>query len=356
MTTQDLIRAVNPITLKSATVSLALNLGQNMIWGVVSLGTLWTVKRFPLHNHPPASHWVLHFFVSVLIVPLGLVFVWGTATLFDPSVGFGLDSFVGFLFWYFCFHHLVCYWGVVGVHEGIVILQKYWDRETQISRLEAELVETELKMLKVQLNPHFLFNALNTVGTLVHNDPGKADQMLVKLSAFLQAALEQDPEDFRSLGSDISMLRDYLEIERIRFGDQIDVKFEIPPSLHEAQIPTSILQPLVENAIKHGLRGRNARGTVCVQAIQSNGRLVLEVSDNGHGKNANGAPGAGLGLRNTRERLEHHYGQHQSFELSFPDGGGAIARISLPLHVDSGSPRFLESSGMSAVAIPVGFA
>jgi hypothetical protein len=356
MTTQDLIRAVNPITLRTVGVSLGLNLGQNMIWGVVSLGTLWIVRRYPLHNHPPASHWLLHSIVSVLIVPLGLVLVWGTATLQDPSIGFGLESFVGFLFWYFSFHHLVCYWGVVGIHEGIVILQNYWDGEAQVSRLESELVETELRMLKVQLNPHFLFNALNTVSTLVHHDPGKADQMLVKLSAFLQVALEQDPDDFRSLGSEISLLRDYLEIERIRFGDQIKVNFQIQPSLLGAQIPAFILQPLVENAIKHGLRGRKAGGIICIYAMQSKGRLILEVSDNGHGRGANGAPGAGLGLRNTRQRLEQHYRQHQSFDLCFPDEGGAIARISLPLHVDSESPRFMESPQMTVTSVSGDFA
>lgn len=342
MATQDMIRLQGPLTLSGTMLSLALNLGQNLIWGVISLGTLWIVRRYPLHGRPPIRHWVIHLVGSSIIVPAGLGLVWSLATLVDSSSGFELEAFIGFLFWFFSFHHLVCYWGVIGIHEGLTIIKGYRESEISLSRLESELADAELQTLKIQLNPHFLFNALNTVSTLIHSDPDKADRMLMKLSRFLRISLEQTKETFTTLSAEISLMEDYLQIERVRFGDQINIVLEIPQELRDAQVPAFILQPLVENAIKHGINGRSTGGTLSIRAQEVGGRLVLEIQNDGDGRRPHliEAQGFGIGLKNTRIRLEQHFGQDQSFELSFPKTGGAISRLSFPLQMAKYSPRF----------------
>ena len=135
-------------------------------------------------------------------------------------------------------------------------------------------------------------------------------------------------------------MEDYLDIERVRFGDQLEFFIEVPECLREALIPAFILQPLLENAIKHGLAGRPSGGKIHLRAYQEGQRLVVDVRDNGLGVRGGSDPakGTNIGLRNTRTRLQRHFAQDQSFSLQFPEDGGALARISLPLKIDSESP------------------
>jgi len=335
MATQDMIRSAAPLTLGAVFQFLYLNLGQNLIWGLISLGTLWIVRRYPLHSHPPLRNWLTHLVASSVIVPAGLLIVWTLATLLDASSGFALDDFIGFLFWFFCFHHLVCYWGVVGIHEGLILLRGYRESEIRLSRMESELAAAELQSLKTQLNPHFMFNALNTVSTMIFSSPQQADRMLMKLSQFLRLSLDQEHEPFKPLRSEIHLIEEYIEIERVRFGDQISLCTHVPTGLEEALVPAFILQPLVENAIKHGIQNRPSGGKITVRASHQQDMLVLEIQDDGFGNQSTMRPavGFGLGLDNTRQRLRQHFGTRHGFELVFPSTGGAISRLSFPLRL-----------------------
>jgi LytS/YehU family sensor histidine kinase len=269
-----------------------------------------------------------------------MIAIAGMSFLYSPPRAPLVIAFIQFARRFISFSYLVCYWGVVGLHEGFQILKGSQEKELQVSILESQLSESQLQALKVQLNPHFLFNALNTLSALIHSDPAKADRMLIRLSHFLRISLEKTREESTTLGQEISVLEDYLDIERVRFGDQLQFSIEVPECLREALIPAFILQPLLENAIKHGIAGRPTGGRIHLRASQEDRVLVLEVRDNGLGLHGGDEPakGTNIGLRITRSRLERHYGPEQSFSLQFPQAGGAVARISLPLQFDSESP------------------
>jgi sensor histidine kinase YesM len=345
MATQDIVNASGMLTWGKLASLLLLNLGQNLAWGLLSLGTLEVARRFPLRDHPPGRHWAAHLLACAVIVPLGTVTSASMAFLIAPPSGRLLEAYLRFASQFISFEFLVCYWGVVGVHEAIQILKQHQQGEIQVSMLESQLAQAELHAIHVQLNPHFLFNTLNTLSALMHSQPAAADRMLVKLSQLLRSSLEQNREEHTSLGQEVSFLEDYLEIERMRFGERLHVKFEVPVPLRDAQIPSFLLQPLVENAIKHGIAARGGVGTLDIRARQEGPDLVLEVQDDGTGTHPQGASthGTGIGLKNTRLRLEQLFGQEQSFDLHFPAEGGALARIRIPLRLQAASPRFQGS-------------
>jgi len=241
-----------------------------------------------------------------------------------------LSQYWRFTKWYFHYCFLIYYWGLVGLLEGIAVFRRNRDRQLAASQLEAKLSRAQLQSLKMQLNPHFLFNTLNAVSALMHTDPSTADRMLLKLTNLLRLNLEQALEQETSLEQEIAFLEGYLEIEQLRFGDRLKVQIEVPKSLQEAQVPTFVLQPLVENAIKHGLSDRATGGTIQIRARQDGQRLFLEVEDDGLGVPSLHS-GTGIGTRNTRSRLAQLYGDDHSFDLKFPAAGGALAQISLPL-------------------------
>ncbi len=320
--------------------SLGFDLALNYGWGVVSLGTLILVRKVPLHAGNGVKAWALHLAASLIITCLGLAMMAAIIPFYFPTQ----DSFPVLYWrltkWYFHYCYLIYYWGVVGFHEGIKVYQRYKDRQVAASQLEAKLSQAQIEALKMQLNPHFLFNTLNAVSALIHTDPSTADQMLSKLVHLLRLNMEQSHDQETSLKQEISLLEGYLEIEQLRFGERLKIQIEVPQPLLEAQVPTFVLQPLVENAIKHGLSDRAAGGTIHIRARQDGQRLFLEVEDDGPG-----VPGAhrgtGIGTHNTRSRLAQLYGEEQSFDLRFPPSGGALAQISLPLTL-SRSPALLQ--------------
>jgi hypothetical protein len=340
MATQDIIRSNSPLTMKGLAGLLILNVGQNLIWGGLSLLTLWITREFPLYSRPNLLHWMAHLVASAVVVSVGMIAIAGMAFLYSPPRGPIVEAFLQFARRFISFSYLVCYWGVVGLHEGFQILKGSHEKDLQVSLLESQLSETQLQALKVQLNPHFLFNSLNTLSALIHSDPAKGDRMLIKLSHFLRISLEKTREEFTTLGQEISLMEDYLDIERVRFGDQLQFSIEVPEGLREALVPAFILQPLLENAIKHGIAGRLSGGKIHLRAHQMDRMLVIDVRDNGLGDRGGSDPakGTNIGLRITRTRLQRHYGLDQSFSLQFPEEGGALARISLPLQVDSEPP------------------
>lgn len=200
--------------------------------------------------------------------------------------------------------------------------------ETQ--RLRAELAESRLTAVTIQLQPHFLFNTLQSISTLIHRDPVAADAMLAKLSDLLRDVLRRSRNALVPLGEELRMTETYFELARVRYGERLRTSIEAEEGVSEAVVPVLLLQPLVENALKHGIGPRAEGGQVGVAAHRENGRLRITIWDDGVGFDNGAATTEGTGLANTRERLRYAFGDDQSLELRPRDRGGIEATITVP--------------------------
>jgi two-component system LytT family sensor kinase len=222
--------------------------------------------------------------------------------------------------------------------HAIEFYRRYREREVLSQQLQAQLTDAQLRALRAQLNPHFLFNTLNAVTTLLHRDPERADAMLTRLGELLRLTLRADPEHEIPLADEVALLDRYLEIMRMRFSDRVTVACEVHPDVERAMVPSFILQPLVENAFEHGIARSSGAGHVRVEAFAaSEGQsLVLRVQDDGPGPEGNGAgatAGKGVGISNTRRRLHEMYGPAGSLSLTRASAGGTIVEVRLPLRL-----------------------
>jgi two-component system LytT family sensor kinase len=205
-------------------------------------------------------------------------------------------------------------------------------RELRAAQLEANLARAQLQNLRLQLQPHFLFNALNTISATMYEDPATADEMLGALSDLLRSSLKTVRTDEVPLREELDLLDRYLAILRARFGERLAVSIEADPAAADALVPSLLLQPLVENAIRHGSAEKDGGGAVAVRARRDGPRLILEVEDDGPGDaRRNGARSEGIGLAATAERLRILYGASQTFTAGDGPAGGFLARAVLPL-------------------------
>jgi LytS/YehU family sensor histidine kinase len=229
-------------------------------------------------------------------------------------------------------YEMMAYWAIAGVYSAVKYHGEAQERTLKASRLDAQLAEAQLQALQRQLHPHFLFNTLNAISALMHRDVEAADQMLSRLSDLLRIALDQRGQQEVALKDELEFLQKYLEIEQARFGDRLTVEFSIDPETLDAQVPNLILQPLVENSIRHAVAVRIEPGHIAVKARRVEGVLELSVRDNGPGMPPGrlASPARGLGLSNTRSRLERLYGAAQHLTFAEPPGGGLIVTVSLP--------------------------
>jgi signal transduction histidine kinase len=232
--------------------------------------------------------------------------------------------------------NLLIYWTLVGATHAFHYYDRYRERELEASQLEAELARAQLQTLRAQLQPHFLFNTLNAISTLIENDAEAAERMVGQLGDLLRASLRQDATVSVPLAQDLELLDRYLSIEKTRFADRLSVELDIEPQALEARVPNLLLQPLVENAVRHAVAPRTETGTIEIRAWRENENLRLEVRDDGPGLLDPTAPPAGIGLSNTRARLERlHHARHR-FELSNVPGGGLLVSVTLPFQ--TGAP------------------
>lgn len=224
------------------------------------------------------------------------------------------------------------YWGVLAFGYSLEIYRRYKSEELKAAQLEARLIETELQALRQQMHPHFLFNTMNTIAVLVRegrND--EAVKLLARLSSLLRMSLDNTGVPEVTLRQEMDFLEKYLEIQKVRFSDRLAVTIDIAPEAWEARIPNLILQPLVENAIIHGIAPKAGPGRVTVLGRVSDARLRLEVSDDGPGLAAGaGRAREGIGLSNTRERIAKIYGASGHLSLRSEPGRGVCAQILIP--------------------------
>jgi two-component system, LytTR family, sensor kinase len=228
------------------------------------------------------------------------------------------------------------YWLILGVHTAFVYPRMYHaermaaaELATRAARLQGRLAHAQLDALRLQLQPHFLFNTLNGVAALAGADPARAQRMLARLGDLLRQTLEDDGAAEVPVERELALLAPYVEIQQMRFGDRLRYHAEVAPEARSALVPALMLQPLVENAVQHGVSRRPDGATIVLRIERRGDRLGVEVEDDGPGL-ATGAPATGIGLANTRARLAQLYPDAHGVELRAVPSGGALVRIDIP--------------------------
>jgi LytS/YehU family sensor histidine kinase len=222
----------------------------------------------------------------------------------------------------------------VGIFYAIDYYRKYREREFVAAQLETQLAQAQLDSLRMQLHPHFLFNTLNgIVGLVRDNNNQAAVTMLVGLSDLLRHALEHSGQQEVELKEELNFIKLYLSIQQMRFSDRLQIEFDIDPSTSKALVPNLLLQPLLENALRHGIGRSTEAGSIRISSAKENGRLSIVVADNGAGlpNNWQLKTSSGIGLANTIARLQQLYGENHRFDIRNRDEGGVEVEIVIPL-------------------------
>ena len=314
-------------------VALRIQLPLALAWALLTPGITWLGRRVPSFGNRRWPTGVAVNLVSSMAVVFGLgVFyivntraVQGVSPDAQPLMRAALRSFV---FWFSSDGLL--YWAILAIDYGVRDYRESRERALRAAQLETQLSEARLHALTMQLQPHFLFNALHTIGQLIRTgQPARAVQVVAGLGELLRRVLDGAATQEVPLKQELDFLRSYLDIEQIRFRDRLKVVLDPDPEALDATVPHFILQPLVENAIKHGIASRATVGRVLIGARRIDGTLHLTVRDDGSGL-SEPARARGVGLANTSARLRQLYGDQASFEVVNMADGGVIARIVLP--------------------------
>ncbi len=226
---------------------------------------------------------------------------------------------------------LPVYWAIVGLQHAIDYYRQARSREVRSARLEARLMDSQLQTLQQQLHPHFLFNTLHAISTLVYRDPEKADVMIERLSDLLRITLRKVGVQEVELAEELEYLRAYLDIEQVHFGNRLRIEYRIDAAAMDALVPTMIMQPLVENAIRHGLEPMVRPGTLTIEAQADGDTLWLRVRDDGAGLPKSWKRREGVGLTNTRSRIDRLYGEAAALTVRENPGGGVLVDLYIPL-------------------------
>jgi two-component system, LytTR family, sensor kinase len=282
---------------------------------------VWLTRRFPVERKSWPKALLVHI-PACLLFSMGHSFLYWTACYASNQLGETL---------FFRFHpNLLTYWAIVGFTQAVDYFHRYTLRER-------ELANAQLLLLKSQLHPHFLFNSLNTISAMMREDLGAADRMLSRLGDLLRLTIDSIGQHEITLKQELDFVQRYVEIERMRFQERITLQIKVGPDLHDALVPTMILQPLVENAIRHGFGANRNIGTVRIEAERDGDKLALTVIDSGRGFPTDVLAGQlnGLGLVNSERRLEQLYGAWHKLECSNLAEGGAAVRIEIPFHTSA---------------------
>lgn len=305
---------------------------------------LFIARRYPLETLKTPRSIAVHMLAAIVFALVFLVVTsWISDYLLYEKESPPFSKNLLRLFSYYFVGMIVHYWGIVGVYFAIVYSKRYREKERaaaelalKASRLEASLTRANLEALRMQLNPHFLFNTLNTVSVLaLKGERQRVARMLSRLSDLLRLSLENDRQTL-SLREELDFLDRYLEIEQVRFRDRLTVDVDVDEAAYDAEVPSLILQPLVENAVKYGFSQTTGPGHISIACRIRANMLELEVSDTGPGFGERESVGAwerestGVGLANTRARLEQLYGTNFTLETSNRSEGGAVVKIRVP--------------------------
>jgi signal transduction histidine kinase len=325
------------------------SLYMQMIWAYLfALATpfvLWAVSRMPIDRDNWVRNTLLHIPTSivlgVVLTALGRVLIWlrwgwplDKPLTFESIVRFVVANFteaIGIYLLIALSGYAFCYY------------RRFREGQVKTLQLEAQLSQAQLQALKMQLHPHFLFNTLHSISALLHKDSEAARKMITRLGDFLRLTLENSGSQEVTMRQEMEFLGCYLEIERIRFQDRLTTRLDVAQQTLDAKVPNLILQPIVENAIRHGIAPRSSQGLIEIEAKQQNGTLRIQVRDNGPGlsehRTSENVFKKGLGLANTETRLEQLYGPAHSFNLSNNPDGGLIVTLEIPFTRDGVGPN-----------------
>ena len=321
------------------------------LWLLFLPAVAWLSFRFPIERKRLLGNAALHLLACLLVVGAskatlravdGIIHrperseMPGRSPGSKPRMSSPPGSFRPFLALRAALDVLV-YWSLVGVCQAITLFQRSQERERRAAELEARLTSAKLQALRMQINPHFLFNTLNSIAALVYVNPRAADEMLGDLSALLRRSLDSMEEQEIPLEQELEFVAAYLNIEQKRFGERLRLEQSVPDEILKALVPALILQPLVENAIRHGIESQLGPGLIAIEAKRDDKHLHLIVRDNGRGLPDAGLespgqrrPGRGIGLANTQARLLGLYGADQSFSFGKTEPQGCRVDIRLP--------------------------
>ena len=296
-------------------------------WIPLTIGLFWLVQYVPIRRGDALRASAILMLASLAVVFLRAMFIYGL----DPWVHW-YDAPPSF--WHDVMptsiqNNLLLSWIMIGLAHALLYFDRAHAQERLAAELQAQLAQARLDAISAQLNPHFLFNALNSIAELVHHDAARADRMLVGLSALLRRSLDTSRLQWVSLREEIDLLAQYLEIEKVRLGERMLVRWGIAEDCLDEAVPPLLLQPLVENAVVHAIARRIRPGSVRIAAVPVAGALLLEVEDDG----AEGLPdaeGHGIGLANTRARLQALYGEGAQLDIASTPSGGTKVSLRLP--------------------------
>lgn len=306
------------------------------LWALVTPLVLWLASRFPLERHYWGRNLSVHIFASIVLstvvtwcghLLLYLNYGWRAAAPYrvDRAIRFVIENFS---------EGIGIYLLIAIITYAFSYYNRYRKGELRATQLEAQLSQAQLQALKMQLQPHFLFNTLHSINALLNRDTDAARKMITRLGDFLRLTLENSGTQEVTLQQEIEFLKCYLEIERVRFQDRLTTRVDVDAAALDSKVPNLILQPIVENAIRHGIAPRSTPGQIVIQAKQENGLLRIEVRDNGPGLPVNRKDenlfSKGVGLANTQTRLARLYGQSHRFELINDPSGGLVVTLEIP--------------------------
>jgi two-component system, LytTR family, sensor kinase len=305
---------------------VAMIFGSMWVWAVLTLPILWLAARFPADQWGWPRYLAIHGAFSVGFTCIGVILEATVARVVQYNQSRSLAT------WALSqvFINVYSYFAILGIGHAIRYYALFTERRLRAAALETELLRTRLQALEMQLRPHFLFNTLHTVSSLVRMDRSKeAIRMLAGLGELLRSVLRSEGQEV-PLEQELDFIERYLGIEQVRFQNQIEVRVDVDPGVRSALVPHLLLQPLVENALHHGLSD-GTPGLLQIRVSRDGEMLVLQVRDSGDGPRD---VEEGVGLGNTRARLQHLYGHAHQFELTRADGGGALVRVALPYHTE----------------------
>jgi two-component sensor histidine kinase len=308
-------------------------------WGLVAALIVWADRRLPLSDRQLPRRILLHLVLSVpataaylyvLAAVTALMGIGSWRAAYDPQTL--LNALRGMFLWSW-----LVYWLILGAWQAHQYYERYLSSELRMERLERRFTEARLNGLRMQLDPHFLFNALNTISAQVERDPRMARTMIERLGDLLRRSLELRDREEIPLAEELAFLDHYLAIQRIRFGSRLKIDISVDPAARYASVPCLILQPLVENAIRHGVSPRASGGALAISARAVDGQLQIRVTDDGVGLPSGWSleSSAGIGLSLTRDRVQGLYPGAGELIVRQRAEGGTDAVVTLPLLVDA---------------------
>jgi len=299
-------------------------------WALLTPPVMYVARRYPVWGEQPAKNWLVQIGAMLgFVVAHNAIFTLALTAL-DRTVALSsIPKIFGqsLLAWTVLDALVFCV--IVVIHHAVVYYRVSKDRAIRASQLEARLAQTQLQMLRMQLQPHFLFNTLHSISALMHKDVRRADSMVAALSDLLRMSLQNIGAQEVPLQSELEFLQRYVEIMSLRFGDRLRVTIDVDPETRDARVPNLFLQPLVENSFRHGF-GDLGHGAISISVRRDGDMLVCDIVDDGRGLRAGHKEG--VGLASTRQRLAHLYGDQHLFSLRGAPGEGVHVTMAIPFH------------------------